>query len=216
MLVQWDLVKKIRQIHVFGLSSWLGKFCFIVPFCYVFGSFLFYSSPCVSTCKVLGDYIGDFFFVCCSDQRFLGAVPSLSVRPGVYDWKQVQPNLYFAYHFCLHQMKSRSKFSVGSCPPSQHSCAGELSKILARIWICGWPMVPHPVMTPTHFAAYLKGSHRRSLCGSPGVIPSMQFQFNQPPCIQCIMGQLIHPLIFLHDRVILWNFYRWMEAFPYF
>lgn len=50
------------------------SFCFVLLFSCMSGCLLLYSSPCVSTCEVLGDYIG-FSFVCCSDQRFLGQRP---------------------------------------------------------------------------------------------------------------------------------------------
>lgn len=50
------------------------KICVLYCFFYTFGYFLLYSSPCVSTCEVLGNYMS-FFFVCSSGERFLGQCP---------------------------------------------------------------------------------------------------------------------------------------------
>lgn len=42
-------------------------------FPHILGYFMLCSSPCVSTCKVVGNYMCFFFFFGRSDQRFLGA-----------------------------------------------------------------------------------------------------------------------------------------------
>lgn len=99
-----------------------------------------------------------------------------------------------AHHFGLCQMKSRSTCSVGSRPASQFSCAGELSKILARTWTCGRPAVPHPAAAPCTLQR-----RDRFWCGSTGVVSSVSFQFNRRSCSQWIMGLWSYLLLFWYD-----------------
>lgn len=154
-----------------------------------------------------------FFTGFCGNQGFLGRCPHY--LPGLASVIENRcarsPGL--AYHFSLRQMKSRSTCSVGSRPASQFSWAGELSKILARTWICGRPAVPHPAAAP----CTLQLRDRRFWCGSTGVVSSVSFQFNQRSYSRWIMGLRSYLLLFWYDQVIPWmTVHGWRQAPSFF